>query len=106
MSLGISATGWLAIAGIASAGLSYQQGQQQQASAKKSYKQQQAAAQAQLTQADQQFNAQNMKSPDTNALLSSAMLSSRGGVSGTMLTGTTGITKDKLSLQSKTLLGA
>lgn len=97
----------VAVAGAAlvSAGVSYTNGRRQQKAAEKANKQAQAQADAQLAQADQQFNAQNMKSPDTASMLSSAMLSSRGGAAGTMLTGSGGVGRDKLKTQAKTLLG-
>lgn len=63
------------------------------------------AAKAQLQQADEATNAANMKSPDTAAMLSSAMLSGRSGQSGTMLTGPQGVDKSKLNLYRNTLLG-
>jgi hypothetical protein len=56
--------------------------------------------------ADEASNAANMKSPDTAAMMSSAMLSGKSGQSGTMLTGAQGVTKDKLGVQKNTLLGA
>lgn len=62
-------------------------------------------AQQTLKQADEATNAANMKSPDTAAMLSSAMLSGRSGQSGTMLTGPQGVDKSKLNLQRNTLLG-
>lgn len=85
---------------------------QQSNNAKKALAQQKdAQVQAQqnadkaAAQADEDFNRQNQKSPDTQAMLASAMLSGKGGASGTMLTGPGGIDKDKLALQRSTLLG-
>lgn len=60
---------------------------------------------AQEKAADEASNAQNMKSPDTNAMMSAAMMSGKSGVSGTMLTGAQGVDKDKLNTKRSTLLG-
>lgn len=80
--------------------------------AKKSLAQQNAAqnearqqAAAQEKAADEANNQQNMKSPDTNAMMSAAMMSGKSGVSGTMLTGAQGVEKDKLGVKRNTLLG-
>lgn len=80
--------------------------------AKKSMKQQEAAQQeakqsalAQEKAADEASNMQNMKSPDTGAMMSAAMMSGKSGVSGTMLTGAQGVEKDKLNTKRSTLLG-
>lgn len=80
--------------------------------AKKALKQQESAqseakqtALAQEKAADEASNAQNMKSPDTNAMMSAAMMSGKSGVSGTMLTGAQGVDKDKLNTKRSTLLG-
>ncbi len=80
--------------------------------AKKALKQQESAqsearlqALAQEKAADEASNQQNMKSPDTGAMMSAAMMSGKGGVSGTMLTGPQGIEKDKLNTKRSTLLG-
>lgn len=80
--------------------------------AKKALKQQESAqseakqtALAQEKAADEASNAQNMKSPDTNAMMSAAMMSGKSGVSGTMLTGSQGVEKDKLNTKRSTLLG-
>ena len=60
---------------------------------------------AQEKAADEATNAQSMKSPDTNAMMSAAMMSGKSGVSGTMLTGSQGVEKDKLNTKRSTLLG-
>lgn len=96
---------WVAGSIIVSAAASY-------ASAEKAEDAQHAAMQSakkdarkQLAQAEEEANAQNMKSPDTQAMMSSAMLSGKAGQSGTLLTGPQGVERDKLGLQRKTLLG-
>ena len=80
--------------------------------AKKAAKQQESAqndakqqALAQEKAADEASNMQNMKSPDTGAMMSAAMMSGKSGVSGTMLTGAQGVEKDKLNTKRSTLLG-
>jgi hypothetical protein len=80
--------------------------------AKKAAKQQESAqsdakqqALAQEKAADEATNQQNMKSPDTGAMMSAAMMSGKAGVSGTMLTGAQGVEKDKLNTKRSTLLG-
>lgn len=55
--------------------------------------------------ADEATNANNMKSPDTGAMMSAALQAGRGGVSSTMLTGASGIDPNKLNLGKNTLLG-
>ena len=74
----------------------------QQNDAQKEAKQQ---ALAQEKAADEATNQQNMKSPDTGAMMSAAMMSGKSGVSGTMLTGAQGVEKDKLGVKRNTLLG-
>ena len=56
--------------------------------------------------ADEANNRMAMKSPDTSAMMSAAMMSGKAGVSGTMLTGSQGVDKDKLKTGRSTLLGA
>lgn len=106
MSFGISAGMWALIgvsaASAVSQGVAAEKAEDTQYGAMQDAKKQ---AQAQLKQADEATNAANMKSPDTGAMLSSAMLSGRAGQSGTMLTGPQGVSKDKLNLQRNTLLG-
>lgn len=68
--------------------------------------QSQANAQSQAALADQANNAANQKRPDTSSILSAASQAGRAGVSGTMLTGPTGIDPNSLTLGKSTLLGA
>jgi L-serine deaminase len=104
---------WVAAAAAAvSAGVSYQNGQEQkkaQSNALNQQRQAQSAAEKQAKEqadlADQQLNKTNPKRPDTTALLSSAEQAAKGGQSGTMLTGPTGIDPGALALGKSTLLG-
>jgi multidrug efflux pump subunit AcrA (membrane-fusion protein) len=106
MSAGISALGWgLIAATVASAGVSYYNGQQQAKGQKAALDQAKASAQAQAKQAEMDANRANMAMPDTAAMMSEAMLSGRSGQSGTLLTGPSGINLDTLKLSRNTLLG-
>lgn len=73
-----------------------------QADAQKQAKKQ---AEATATAAEQATNAANKKKPDTNAILSAAMQASKAGVSGTMLTGSKGVSNSQLTLGKSSLLG-
>lgn len=55
--------------------------------------------------ADQANNKANAKQPDVSALDSSNAMSAKGGVSGTMLTGASGVDPKTLLLGRTTLLG-
>jgi hypothetical protein len=86
--------------------------QQSSKNAKKTLAQQESAqndarkaAMQQEQAADEANNQANMKSPDTGAMMSAAMMSGKAGVSGTMLTGAQGVDKDKLKTGRSTLLG-
>ena len=81
---------------------------QYQAGKKAASLQEQAMSQAMAQQkaaADQAYNAANRKSPNIAGLLGSAMLASKGGNAGTMLTGPTGVDTKSLTLGRTTLLG-
>ncbi|KAA3649386.1 MAG: hypothetical protein DWQ11_18765 [Proteobacteria bacterium] len=95
----------VASAAVLSATVSYQNGRRQEKQTKKSMAQAQANADKQASQAEQDLNAANMKTPDTAAMMSSAMLSGKAGAAGTMLTGPQGVNRNKLELQRSTLLG-
>lgn len=56
--------------------------------------------------ADQAMNRANPKTPDTSALLSQIQQSAKGGPSGTMLTGPSGIDPKTLNLGKTSLLGS
>jgi hypothetical protein len=73
---------------------------------KKAMQQSQANAAKTATAADQAFNQQNQKKPDTSAILSAAQQSGKMGASGTMLTGPQGVDVSQLTLGKSTLLGS
>ena len=68
-------------------------------------KQAKANALKQEKAADEANNRANQKTPDTNALLSSAQQLSKMGTAGTMLTGPQGIDPATLQLGKTSLLG-
>lgn len=65
-----------------------------------------AAALKQEKAAEEATNRSLSKSPNSSAILSAAEQTSKSGVSGTMLTGPTGVDPTSLTLEKKTLLGA
>ena len=65
-----------------------------------------SASAAQLALQQQAMNRQNQKTPDVGAMLSANAQQAKGGQSGTMLTGPTGVDASSLSLGKNTLLGA
>lgn len=80
-------------------------GNKQEKAQKKAQAATQANADKQATAAEQAFNASNQKRPDTSAILDAATQAGRGGVSGTMLTGASGVDKNALALGRNALLG-
>ena len=104
MSGGISGV-VMAAAAVAGAAATVYNGQQQASAQKKAQAQAQKVASDQATAADQAMNKANQTRPDTNALLDAASQSGRSGVSGTMLTGASGVDKNNLALGKSTLLG-
>lgn len=62
-------------------------------------------ADKQATAAEQAFNATNQKRPNASGILDAASQSGRAGVSGTMLTGASGVDKNAMALGRNTLLG-
>lgn len=94
-----------AVAAVAGAAVSYQNGQEQKKSAEASMNQAKANALKVEKQADQDNNRINQKKPDTSAILAAASQAGKGGVAGTMLTGPQGIDPNALSLGKNTLLG-
>lgn len=86
-------------------GASIYNGQQQASAQKKALTQAQTQAQSQANAADQAMNAANKKQPDTRNSIDAAMAAGRGGQSGTMLTGPSGVDPNSLSLGKTTLLG-
>ncbi len=94
-----------AAAAVVGAGVSYQNGQEQKKAAESSMNQAKANALKQEKQADQDANRLNQKKPDTSAILAAASQAGKGGVAGTMLTGSQGVNPDILQLGRNTLLG-
>lgn len=95
-----------AVAAVGGTISSVMNAQSAEAQQKKSQAQAKIAADAQARQAQIEFNKANQKQTDTNALLSAAQQSAKGGPSGTMLTGPGGINPGDMSLGKATLLGA
>lgn len=94
------------VAGLYSSNKSNQNAKKAYALQADANKQAEANALSQEKAADEASNAANMKTPDTAAMMSSAMLSGKAGASGTMLTGAQGVKKDKLGLSKSNLLGS
>ena len=94
-----------AVAAVAGAGVAYSNGQEQKKSAEASMNQAKANALKAEKQADQDNNRINQKKPDTSAILAAASQAGKGGVAGTMLTGSQGVDPNALSLGKSTLLG-
>jgi len=93
------------VAAVAGVAVSYANGQEQKKSAEASMNQAKANALKQEKQADQDANRLNQKKPDTSAILAAASQAGKGGVAGTMLTGSQGVAPDALQLGKSTLLG-
>ncbi|WP_369952277.1 hypothetical protein [Ralstonia syzygii] len=102
---GVTAAGVLAAAAVAGTAYSIYNGQQQAGRQREAAQQAQDAAAKQADQADQANNRANAKSPDVGAMLSANQQAAKGGMSGTMLTGPTGVDPSQLSLGKSTLLG-
>ncbi|MHB1371261.1 MAG: hypothetical protein ACYCW7_13820 [Pseudomonadaceae bacterium] len=88
------------------AGATIYSSNQQAKSQKKATAQAQANAEQQATAAEQAMNAQNQKRPNTSEILDAATQAGRGGVSGTMLTGSQGVDKNAMALGRNALLGS
>jgi len=88
------------------AGATIYSSNQQAKSQKKAMAQAQSNAEKQATAAEQAMNAQNQKRPNTSEILDAATQAGRGGVSGTMLTGSQGVDKNAMALGRNALLGA
>ena len=65
-----------------------------------------AQAEEQAQQAEEAANKANARTPNTNAILSAAQQAAKNGISGTMLTGSSGVSPDQLTLGKSTLLGS
>lgn len=64
-----------------------------------------ATALRQEQQAEEASNKANRRTPDVSAIMSAAQQAGKGGISGTMLTGSTGVSASDLVLGKNTLLG-
>jgi len=93
-------------AALIGAGTSVYQGQQQKKAANKVNAQAQQNAIKQEQAADQATNRANQKRANPTAALDAAAQAGKGGASGTMLTGPSGIDPNALTLGKTTLLGA
>lgn len=96
----------VAIGSAISAVASIYTGNKQAKAQKSAMAQAQANADKQATAAEQAMNAQNQKRPNTSEILDAATQAGRGGVSGTMLTGSQGVDKNSMALGRNALLGA
>lgn len=97
--------GVLAAAAVAGTAYTVYSGEKNASAQKKAQAQATKTAGAQATAADQAMNAANQKRPDTSAILDAATQAGRGGISGTMLTGASGVDKNAMALGKSTLLG-
>jgi uncharacterized protein HemX len=108
MSFGFTAATWMAIGAGTSAAVAINSSNEAGFAAdrqKSAQEQATKAAQKQAGLADQANNAANQKAPNMQALLSDNAMAAKGGISGTMLTGPSGIDSKSLTLGKNTLLG-
>jgi Flp pilus assembly protein TadB len=105
MSGAISATTVMAAAAVAGTAYSVYQGERASKEQNKAQKEARQRAQQQRNQAEQDANRMNRRGPNAQGMMDAAQQSSRGGASGTMLTGTQGVDPNSLSLGRNTLLG-
>lgn len=100
-------TAAMIIGGAMTASTAYQMYEGNKANQQQRSAQRQALAQSQqaAAAADEANNKANQKRPDAAGALASAMLSGKGGASGTMLTGPSGVDPSALTLGKSTLLG-
>lgn len=104
------------VAGIAAGaalGGSIYQGERQRKEQKRALRSQEraqseslAAAAAQERRADMEAKAKNRKEPDVASLLATEQRASLTGTASTLLTGASGVTKDRLRLGQTSLLGS
>lgn len=102
-----------AVAAVGSTAYGIYNGQKQDAMQQQALKRQNNAeqtAEAQQLSTERQSeiaqNQANAKTPDIAQILAKAALSAKSGVSGTMLTGPTGVDPSTLNLGKSTLLGS
>ena len=98
-----------AAVGVGISAVSSIQGQAAQQDAMRQQKKAQAqATQAAITQqrrSEMTINTANRRSPDVSSIMANASKAAGGGVSGTMLTGPTGVDPNSLALGRSSLLG-
>lgn len=94
-------------AGVAAVGtgVAIHQGNMQAKSAVSAQNRAKATADKQTTAAEQAFNAANKKMPNASGILDAANQAGRAGISGTMLTGASGVEKNSMALGRNVLLG-
>lgn len=95
----------LAVAAVAMAGATIYSAEQNRKATNEAADRAEAQALRQEKASDEASNKANQKSPDTQAILSAAQQAAKGGVGGTLLTGSTGVDKNQLMLGKNTLLG-
>lgn len=95
----------LAVASLAGTVASIQSAKKQASAQKKAAAQAQENADKQAKAADEASNRANQKRANPGAALDNAMMSSKSGASGTMLTGSQGVDPGSLQLGKTTLLG-
>jgi hypothetical protein len=98
-------SGVVTAAVVASTVNSIYQGQKQASAQKKAAAQAEANANKQAKAADEANNRANQKRANPGAALDNAMMASKSGASGTMLTGSAGVDPGSLQLGRSTLLG-
>jgi hypothetical protein len=95
----------MAAAAVAGTAYSIYSSERAASAQKSAASQAQANAQKQAQAADESINAANRKAPNTSAILSAAQQAGKGGASGTLLTGPSGVDPNALTLGKSTLLG-
>lgn len=106
MSFGWTAAVWWQVgAAVVGAGAAVKQADTARRNGNIANDQAMAAAKKQQMASDQANNRANAKSPDSAALMATNMMAAKGGQSGTMLTGPSGIDPGALTLGKNSLLG-
>lgn len=105
MSLGISAAGWAAISAVVAVGTTAYASDQARTSSNKARDASMAAAKKTAQQQDEADNRANQKQANTQSLLEAAVNGNKGGAASTLLTGSTGIDPNSLTLGKNSLLG-
>lgn len=95
----------LAATAAVGTGFSIYQGVKQNQAQKAAQRQAQANADKQAAQAEQQMNKANATKANASAMQSANEQAAKGGIGGTMLTGSSGIDPNSLNLGKSTLLG-